>query len=157
MKRSRPSTYSFLEELMASPVEPTPEAKRRYQLTRMWGGLAAIERAERPTTDDWRVCSDAVNLIETLVAMGELQDADGLLQDAVRALAHAGARHLRGEPIRLDAQGIQAVRAVLEDYAAALETLPARTVVHAHRKTEQRIRDILAGKRRPHDIEVMDL
>lgn len=48
----------------------------------------------------------------------------------------------------------RAVRDVLEDYAMVLETLPARSMVRCHRLTEQRIAEILAGKRQPHDVEV---
>jgi uncharacterized protein YyaL (SSP411 family) len=151
-------TYTALDVLMASPTAPMPTASRTHQLTRMWEGLAAIERAPMPTVDDWRVCSDAVNLLETLIRFGELVDERGLLQDATNALAHAGKRRRdAGGAIRLDAGGILAVRAVLEDYAAAIETLPHRTLVHAHRITEKRIRAILDGKALPHDVEVLDL
>jgi hypothetical protein len=159
-KRRRPAahTYTLLDELQASPTAPAPERWRTHQLTRMWGGLAALETAPAPTTDDWRVCSDAVNLLETLVVdMRVAQDASGLLMDAIAALARAGQRHRQGQAIRLDAPGIQAVRAVLEDYAELLHQLPHRTMVRAHRLTERRIAAILAGRRRPHDVEVMDL
>lgn len=151
-------TYTLLDELQASPSSPMPVARRRHQLTRMWEGLASIEQAPAPTAEDWRVCSDAVNLMETLVQdMRLCDDSSGLLEDAVAALAKAGMRHRAGKPIRLDGPGVQAVRAVLEDYASLLEALPERTVVRAHRLTEARIADILAGRRRPHDVEVMDL
>ncbi|MGB3068477.1 MAG: hypothetical protein WBC18_08015 [Ottowia sp.] len=152
------STYTHWHELMASPTMPMPEAKRLHQLSRMWQGLRALEQDARPTPDDWRVVSDAVNLLETLVTMGEVQDATGLLHDAVRELAIAGARHLQeGKPIRLDGAGIFTIRSVLEDYAGALAALPERTMVRAHRLTEKRISEILAGKRQPHDVEVMVL
>jgi hypothetical protein len=150
-------TYTQLDLMLASPTEPMPEAKRTHQLTRMWGGLAAIERGAAPSTDDWRVCSDAVNLMESLVTAGWVEDAQGLLADSVRALALAGRRHLAGGAIRLDAAGIQAVRAVLEDYAAALAQIDHRTMIYAHRATEARIREIHAGRKRPHDVEVMAL
>lgn len=160
MKRRRTiqPTYGLLRVIMASSTEPMPVAKRTHQLTRMWEGLAALERAPAPTIDDWRLCSDAVNLMETLVrTMGVADDASGLLDDAMAALAGAGRRHRGGMALRLDAPGMQAVRAVLEDYAELLEQLPERTVLEAHRLTERRIREILAGKRQPHDVEVMDL
>lgn len=150
-------TYTVLDEMLASPTNPTPEDSRRHQLTRMWGGLAAIEQAPEPTTDDWRVCSDAVNLMETLVAQGVVEDGQGLLTDAVAALAMAGKRHMAGGNIRLDAKGIQAVRAVLEDYAHCLDMLSHRVMVRCHRATERRIREIFAGRRRPHDVEIVDL
>ena len=150
-------TYSALDEMMASPSLPTPEHFRVHQLTRMWGGLASIESGAAPTTDDWRVCSDAVNLLETLVAQGIAKDASGLLQDAVEALAMAGKRHHTHGVIRLDAKGIQAVRAVLEDYAECLALLPCRTMIRCHRATERRIREIMRGRKLPTDVEVMAL
>lgn len=160
MKRRRyqaPVTYTLMDEMTASPTAPMAEESRRHQLTRMWSGLASMETAPEPSTDDWRVCSDAVNLMETLVSMGEVEDASGLLMDAITALALAGKRHMKGNAIRLDALGMQAVRAVLEDYASMVDQLPARTMVRCHRLTERRIRAILAGKKQPHDVEVVDL
>lgn len=161
MKRRRHTpayTYTLVHELLASDTQPMALARRTHQLTRMWQGLAAIEGAQQPTTEDWRLCSDAVNLVETMVVeMQVATDASGLLQDAITALAAAGRRHRGGMSIRLDGPGITAVRGVLEDYAALIEQLPERTVIRAHRLTERRIHQILAGKRRPHDVEVMDL
>lgn len=156
-RRTPVLTYTHWHELLASPTEPMPEAKRTRHLTRIYSGLAAIETATAPSTDDWRVCSDAVNIVESLIEMGVCQDETGLLDDAIAGLAGAGRRHRAGLPIRLDGPGIQAVRAVVEDYAAALEALPERTVIAAHRRTERRLQDILAGRRRSTDVEVMDL
>lgn len=156
-RRQPPLTYSLWDELNADPDEPTPARIRTHQLSVMWQGLASIETQPEPGTNDWRVCSDAVNLMETLITMGIIEDTSGLLMDAITALAMAGRRAQAGKPIRLDGAGIQAVRAVLEDYASVLEQVPQRTMIHAHRKTERRIREILAGKRQPHDIEVLKL
>lgn len=140
---------------MASPTEPLPIEYRRHQLTRMYDGLAAMETAPSPTTDDWRVVSDAVNLMETLIeTMRICEDNSGLLMDAITAMAMAGKRHRAGNAIRLDGAGIQAVRAILEDYAALLDVLPARVMIRCHRLTEKRIHEMLDGKRKPHDVEV---
>jgi hypothetical protein len=149
--------YTLLDILQASATEPLPAAHRLHQLTRMYEGIHALETAPAPSTDDWRVCSDAVNLMETLVEMGAVEDGSGLLTDAITALALAGKRHQAGHALRLDAPGIKAVRSVLEDYAAVLEQLPARTMLQAHRLTEKRIHEILQGRKRPHDVEVMDI
>ena len=151
------TTYGLLDTLFARPDAPMPEEKRRHQLTRMYGGLHALETAPAPTPDDWRVVSDAVNLMETLVMdMQICEDTSGLLSDAVAALALAGARHLEtGAAIRLDGQGIQAVRAVLADYAAMLETLSERTMTECHRRTERRVAEIHMGKKRQHDVRVV--
>jgi hypothetical protein len=159
--------YTLMDVIMASPLQPLPHELRGHQLNRMRNGLEAMEKSANPTTDDWRVVSDAVNIMETLVNNGpwldcdgdpvDVTDANGLLQDAVTAMAMAGKRHKNGGNIRLDGAGIQAVRAVLEDYSDMLEVLPARTMIKAHRETERRIHEILAGKKKPHDVEIMDL
>ena len=143
---------------MASPTEPLPVAHRTHQLTMMYGGLNAMETAPAPTTDDWRVVSDAINLMETLVVeMKVCEDSSGLLMDAITALAVAGKRNRAGGTIRMDGAGIQAVRALLSDYANLLEVLPARTMIRCHRLTEKRLHDLLDGKRRPHDVEITSM
>ena len=156
-KRHLVTTSGLLDTLFAAPDKPMPADKRRHQLTRMYGGLHAMETAPNPSADDWRVVSDAVNLMETLVVdMKVCEDASGLLQDAVAALALAGARHLEdGKPIRLNAADIQTVRAVLADYSALLETLSERTMTECHRRTERRIAEINRGHAQAHDVRVV--
>ena len=142
------------DAMLASPTEPMNEKQRRHQLTRMWSGLAGLETSAEPTKDDWAVCSDAVNLMETLVEQNHIVDPNNMLFDAITALAQAGQRSFAGKPIRLDGAGIQAVRAILEDYSMVLESLPARTMIHCHRLTEQRLQGILKGRKQAHDVIV---
>ena len=124
----------------------------------MYQGLHQLEQGEDPQPNDWRLVSDAVNLVETLVVeMKICEDANGLLMDAITALAKAGKRSKAGQGLRLDGEGIVAVRSILRDYAELLDVLPARTMVRCHRLTEKRIQDMLDGKRRPHDVEICDL
>ena len=150
--------YSMLDEMMASPTEPLTQEKRQYQLLRMYEGLRALEIAPEPSTEDWRVVSDAVNLMETLILeMKICEDASGLLMDAITAMASAGRRSKEGKALRLDGAGIQAVRAIMSDYSELLDVLPARAMIRCHRLTERRIHDMLDGKRKPHDVEIMDL
>jgi len=155
MKKRRLKRYTLLDELTASPTDPLPSAWRIHQLTKMYDSLHQIEQGESPTPDDWRICSDAVNLVETMVVeMKVCEDNSGLLMDAITAMAMAGRRNLAGAAIRLDGAGIQAVRAILEDYAALLDVLSARTMIRCHRLTEKRLHDLMDGKRKPHDVEV---
>lgn len=156
MKTPAPQ-YTHWDVLLSSPTAPMPEPLRIRQLTAMWMGLAAMEQGKEPCPDDWRMCSDAVNLLETFVIQGTATDASGLLMDAITALALSGKRHLKGGSLRLDGPGMTAVRAVLEDYAELLDVLPARTVVQCHRATELRLRRIYAGKKQAHDIEVIGI
>lgn len=152
MKRKWQKRYTMMDELMASPTEPLPQAWRTHQLTKMYEGLHNLEQGEDPQPNDWRLVSDAVNLVETLVVeMKVCEDANGLLMDAITALAKAG------QTLRLDGEGIVAVRSILRDYAELIDVLPARTMVRCHRLTEKRIQDMLDGKRRPHDVEICDL
>lgn len=76
MSRSKPRqvirrTYSLIDEIAASPCEPLSADRRRHQLSRMWQGLRALETAPAPMIADWRICSDALNLMETLLRGGE--------------------------------------------------------------------------------------
>lgn len=148
-------TYTLMGELMASATEPLPEFWRNEQVRRMREGLQSIESGDNPTPNDWRLCSDAVNLMETLVIQGVAEDTQGLLTDAVNALGRAGDRHMKGSALRLSGAGIQAVRAVLEDYSEMLAVLPARTMFRCHRVTEKRIAEILRGRSQPHDVAIL--
>jgi len=157
-RQQRRKYYTIMDEMMASPTEPLPVAHRTHQLTMMYQGLHAMETAPEPTTDDWRVVSDAINLMETLVVeMKVCEDSSGLLMDAITALAVAGKRNRAGGTIRMDGVGIQAVRSILSDYAELLNMLPARTMYRCHRLTEKRLHDLLDGKRRPHDVEITSM
>jgi hypothetical protein len=147
-------TYTHWDVLMASPTEPLPVEKRMFQLTRMFEGLSALERDPAPTYDDWKVVSDALNMMETLLVMGQVEDPDDLIGEAAMALAKAGNRSLKGHPIRLDASAIQLIRAILQDYCDVLDNLPARTMIQAHRQTENRVTKIIQGKSKPHDLRV---
>ena len=149
--------YSLIQEMMASPTEPLPQAQRTHQLPVMWEGLVSLESGEKPSTNDWRVCSDAINLLETLIEMGLVEDRNGLLNEGVTEMAMARKRYRQGKPLRLSGTGIFAVRSLLEDYAEVINLLPARSMVRAHRLTEARLHDIIAGRKRPHDVEVMSL
>jgi hypothetical protein len=157
MKRRQP-TYSLIQEMFASDTDPMPQSWREHTIKRMRAGLDALERGKDPSTDDWRLCSDAVNMVETLVDdLREMQDPDGLLMDAITALALAGKRNLAGKKIRLDGPGIIAMRSLLDAYQEAVEFLPARIMIRAHRRTERRLWDIQDGRRRPRDVEVVKL
>ena len=75
-----PSThYSMMDELLASTSQPMPQRNRDYQLKQMNDALQELMQAPRPTNNAWRIVSDAVNLLETLVQHGEapIKDATG--------------------------------------------------------------------------------
>jgi uncharacterized protein YyaL (SSP411 family) len=147
-------TYSMLDVMMASSERPMKDSSRIHQLTRMWGGLAALEQDPEPTQADWIAVSDAVNMMETLVEMGFADDQDNVIEEAVLILKATAERYKGTKQLRLTGAGIQVLRGVLEDYAYLAEHLDERTMVHAHRKTEMRIQDILHGRGKPNDIRL---
>lgn len=150
--RHRRQTYSHWDALLASATEPISAEKQQWQLLKMYEGLRSLEQSENPSFQDWIACSDAVNMMETLTELGVCQDSSGLLNDAVEALASAGDRYKTHKVLRLTGAGIAAIRAVLEDYAEVIRVLPARTLLQCHRITEARIRDLLDGKGKEHDV-----
>ena len=157
-KKRITAAYSLMDELMASSTNPMPEKMQVYQMTKIYEALNSLETAPVATVEDWRLVSDAVNMLETLVTeMQVCEDSSGLLDDAVNAMAKAGIRHLAGASLRLDAAGIQAARSVVEDYGLMLATLPHRTMVKCHRLTEKRIMEICSGNRKAHDVTVVNL
>ena len=147
--------YSWIDVMMAHPVNPMPVEKQIYQLDAMRSGLDAMERSDNPQPNDWRCVSDAINLLETMVKMGLIDDSEGLLNDAVTAMGEAGSRAMAGKTLRLSGQGIQACRSVLDDYAMAMSQLSERTMIQAYMRTEKRISDIIKGKCQAHDVRVI--
>ena len=156
-KHQRQPIYSLIDEIMASATEPLPAAKRMYQVDVMLAGLDDLERGATPRKESWANCADCVNLLETLVVMNEVADERGLLADAVQALAEAGIRNKQGMALRLSGPGIQAVRAVLEDYAEVIAALPARVMIKAYRRTEARLLAIQRGRVQAHDVAIVAL
>jgi hypothetical protein len=153
MKKPFKYTYSHMDVLLASPTEPLSERKRESQLELIRACLRSIEQNANPTLEQWEIISDIVNFMETLLEMGEIQDTDDLIGDAVAALAKAGNRHIeKSVPIRFDGRDLTTIRGVIDDYAMVGQHLSARTMITAHRKTERRVNDILTGKCKPEEV-----
>ena len=140
------TTYSMMDVLMASPTEPLPQFKRTHQLTIMFEALSSLEKDPKPTNQDWDRVNNAVLMMEALRDMGHVQDPDGLLDDAIEALGKAGFRAMEGQNLRLDGAAIKTLRSVLHDYGEVMDALPARVMLSAHRKAEQRMLKIIKKK-----------
>ena len=172
MKKRKPPKYSthytFMDELMASPSEPLELAKRTHHTGVIFASCDKLTNGTA-TTNDWRIVSDVVNMIETLTTHnngwwtgfdGELvhmKDETGLLMKAITAMALAGKRQLAGEELRITADNELAMRNICESYAEIIEAIPARSMVKCHRLTEKRMQDILNGRKLPHDVELVGL
>lgn len=136
--------YSLLDELMADGLNPLPEEYRTHQLGRMRNGFNNLSNATNPSIDDWIVCADAINLMETLVEdMHICEDSSGLLSDAIAAMKSVG-KTVQAQ--KLTETNMQAIEAVINDYADVVEVLSARTMVRCHRLTEKKLHKILDKK-----------
>lgn len=153
MKKQR-TFYNYLDALFASPVDPMPEATRQSWLTLVYLALESIERAPSPTEADWRILSDVVNLMETMLAHGIVTDEEGIKERGKAAMAIAGARYLEGKRMGFDGAGIQAMRALIADMGEIMAQLPHREIVKVHIATEKRISELVRGKKKPGDVVV---
>lgn len=165
-KDKRMPRYSALDVLFASDSQPLDSTKREHQLGKMREGLLDLSTCEKPLVQSWRILSDAINMMETLTMYGEaphklgdrvvashwrgcdgdpveIRDSSGLLLDAITAMSAAGVRANRGESMCFTEAEADAVQAVLDDYQAVLEYLPARTMLRCHRATEVRMLKLL--------------
>lgn len=153
--------YSAVEIAMASTTQPMPKEHRDVQLANMRRGLENLRSAAEATPDDWRMVSDCVNLLETFVVNGWVEDGveegDGFIRDAEKALAEAGTRAMEGKPLRLDGPGLEACEAAILAYEAVIGEISQRNLRLAINQTERRVRAILAGRPAPHDAPTIRL
>jgi len=120
-------TYTHMDVLMASPTEPLPPKKRQYQMDLMRKSLDNCKT--KSTLMDIAVLATAVDLMATLCDMGHLQDAEKALEDAMCALMQDNFNDIE----------VRMFEGILEDYQMVMDSLPARTMIAAHRETEKRL------------------
>lgn len=121
------TTYTLMDALLASTTEPLPIKKRDWQLGRM---REAMERCKvKSEPKDIKALSTAIDLMVTLQDMGYLEDTDKALEDGMVALMQPNLNDLE----------VRMFEGILEDYQMVMETLPARTMISAHRATEKRL------------------
>lgn len=140
------SHYSLFDELLADPAMPMPERDRVYTMLGFDRAVAAIELDPNPMKADWRVLSDAVNLMETLVLMGVVQDEHGLIADATLAMKRAAERKIAGGHIRFDGPGVHAMRALIDDFGQLIKVISHRQMIRCHRMTEKRLIEVQKGR-----------
>jgi kynureninase len=126
------TTYTHWDVLLASPTDPLPVKKQKHQMALM---RKALENCKtKPEVMDIAALATAVDLMVTLCDMGHLEDADNALEDAMVALMQESLNDIE----------VKTFEGILEDYEMVMESLPARTMIMAHRATENRIKRIAA-------------
>jgi hypothetical protein len=148
-------TYSPFAELLADPVNPLPQAKITYHMTKIYEGLDALDQMLHPEVRHWQAVADAANMLDTLSReMDVVSDTDGAIRDGMEVLALAWNRYEHGLPNTLDHDDLTKLRLIVNSYMEAMETLPERVMVRAHRMTEKRMYKILNGQKQEGDIVI---
>lgn len=140
--------YSLWDELRADPVQPLAIQDRINTVGKMADSMAALKLDPCPPVEDWRRLSDMVNMVHTLVDMGEMVDSQALLADVFEAIVKASDRYKADQPLRFDGPGVQAMDALFQDFSTAVSVLPARTMIRCHRLTVKRLQAVRKGQQK---------
>jgi hypothetical protein len=129
-------------------MRPADPARRTRLLAKFWSALESMSRGQHPGEDDWRLLSDAVNTMETMVIKGKLVAAEvmPILNAAIAAMVGAANRYRAGQGMRLDGAGLQALRDVVDVYRQCLEGHTERDMARMQAETERRMRALLTAK-----------
>ena len=148
---NKPAGYSFMDALFASPTEPMPVETQNLYFELI---LSALEEIEGDLSiPHWNALSEMVNIMQTLVIHGFCEDTEGLVEDAIAALASAGRCHLQGIALRVGLSEQNSVRAIAADFMDIVKAIPHRDMVRLHRATQVRIQNY----RNKRDVEIIDL
>lgn len=140
--------YTLWDELRADPVQPLSIKDRLNTVGKMSDSMAALKLDPCPPVEDWRRLSDMVNMVHTLVDMGEMVDSQALLADVFEAMVKASDRYKADQPLRFDGPGVQAMDALFQDFSTAVSVLPARTMIRCHRLTVKRLQAVRKGQQK---------
>jgi hypothetical protein len=144
MKR-RPITV--FRNPLARLMPMTAHARERLVL-RAYSALDALTSGSQgDDVEAWRDLADVVNVTETLAVHLRTLDLEATVytQAANDRMKAAQARYKDGASLRLDAQGIAAVRAVLAIYEQCLAMLTESKVEEAFHRTAAEVRKLIAS------------
>lgn len=148
LKAPRKEFYTYADEMLASDVSPLHWRKKAATMQTLKDAISAVLYGnEPPQRWHWATIVDALNLTQSFIEFGYIDDPDGLHADLKNRLAKAGALFLEKKvnQLRLDGLGAVALVEFQEGFEEMLSTLPARKVIKAYRNTDNYCRRILAG------------
>lgn len=134
------------------PAEPT---QKTDVMLAFLTALDCIATGDNPGEEEWRSLSDAINSVETLALhFGKLNPHQvmPIINRAIAGMAKAAHRYRDGKGMRLDADGLLALREVIDIYAQALDGLTAREMSLAQKETQRRVSALLADKNQREDV-----
>lgn len=127
-------------------LQPTGPAQLMAHMLPIYTALECIASGKEPGTEEWRHLSDCVNITEQLCKMGHLPaDTQAIANDAIAALVRASVRYKNARGMRLDSDGIRALRTCVGVYDQATTLLPQAAVYKAQCAVIRRTAAILRG------------
>lgn len=126
---------------------PLPKKARDAFILRAYTALESLTSGKAADVEAWRDLADVINVTETLAVHLRKLDLQATIytQAANESMKAAQARYKAGHALRLDGQGIEAVRSCLTIYAQCLEMLTERQVEDAFKRTADEVRRLIAS------------
>lgn len=127
---------------------PLPREVRERFVLRAYTALESLISGKSGNdVEAWRDLADVVNVTETLSWHLKKLDPKALIytEAANVAMRASQQRYKEGKSLRLDYQGIEAMRAVLQIYEQVLTHLTERQVEEAFKKTADEVRRLIAS------------
>ena len=112
--------------------------------------LDTMARGSHPGEEEWRSLSDACNTVETLALhLHKLDPAEVMptVNAAIAAMVSAAKRFKAGQGMRLDAEGLEALRDVIDIYDQCLAGLTEREMSQAQAETQRRVNALLHARK----------
>jgi hypothetical protein len=137
---------------MLRPASPTSKAKLMLVFLT---ALDAMTNGEHPGEEEWRSLSDAVNTVETMALhLGKLDKAEVMptVTAAIAGMVRAARRFDAGQGMRLDAEGLKALREVIDIYGQCLDGYTEREMAMAQAETDRRMRELLRNRKQSHQL-----
>lgn len=137
---------------MLRPASPTSKAKLMLVFLT---ALDAMTNGEHPGEQEWRSLSDAVNTVETMALhLGKLDKAEVMptVTAAIAGMVRAARRFDAGQGMRLDAEGLKALREVIDIYGQCLDGYTEREMAMAQAETDRRMRELLRNRKPSHQV-----
>lgn len=135
-------------------------ADRRRVLATFYTALEDMARGDHPGVSEWRDLSDCINTVETMAETLHMLDAAEVMPSVTAAIAGmvaASKRYQAGAGMRLDAQGLTALRQVVDIYAQCLDGYTEREMARAQAETQRRVNQIMRSKSSSSTHEVIEL
>ena len=111
--------------------------------------LMSMMNGSNPSREDWRALADAINTVETL-ALGRdpkliPHEVMPVVNRAIAGMVRVSRRFQDGKPMRLDADGLEAIRDVIDIYGQCCKGLTGHEMRKAQAETIMRV-EAVSGK-----------